>query len=73
MGCPRPFITIASCLSFDKLAFDRRLIIAIAFSRCAKLNVKRFCSFLASAMTFLSFINVIMVGLLWYVIPLSQS
>lgn len=49
------------------------LITAMAFFRSAKLSVKRFRFFLASAMTFLFFINIIVIGLLWYMILLSWS
>ena len=46
---------------------------AIVFFGSIKSNVKRFCSILAYAMIFLFFINVIVIGLLWYVIPLLRN
>ena len=64
VGPPHPVMAIASYLSFDKLAFDCRLIIAIAFPRYIKLSIKRFCFFLASVIIFLSYISIIIVRLL---------
>lgn len=66
-------MAIANCPGFDELAFDCGLMIAIAFPGYAKSSVKKFRSFLASAMIFLSFISIIVVRLSWYVIPLSRS
>lgn len=68
VGRPCLIMAIARCLMLLG-----RLMTAIAFLGSAKLSVKRFCSLLASTMTFLFFINVIVIRLLWYVIPFSQS
>lgn len=46
---------------------------AMAFLGSTKSNLKRFCSLLPSAMTFPFFINVIVIGLLWYMIPLLRN
>ena len=45
----------------------------MAFFGSAKSNLKRFRSFLASAMIFPFFINVIVIGLSWYMIPLLRN
>lgn len=51
----------------------RPVITAMAFPGAARSSTKRFRSLLACATTLPSFINVIMLRLLWYIIPLSHS
>ena len=79
VGRPRPVMAIANCLgpgfaefTLGITIFDCGLIIDIAFPGLSQ-AWKRFCSVLASAMTFPFLINVIVVGLSWYVIPLLRS
>lgn len=68
IGHLRPVMAIARFL-----ILSGGLRTAMAFLGSAKSNLKRFRSFLASAMTFPFFINVIVIRLSWYMIPLLRN